>query len=121
MPLVLREHKKYPIPAVLEVRGEMYMPTAEFERINNEFAAAGEEPFANPRNSTAGTLKQLDPRVVAKRRLQFMAHGRGEVTGEPFSSHSEFLEAVAAWGLATNPPSQQVRLNRHRLARNPTL
>ena len=106
VPLVLREHKKYPIPDVLEIRGEMYMPTAEFERINAAFIAADKEPFANPRNATAGTLKQLDSRIVAERRLQFMAHGRGELTGEPFATHSEFLEAVAAWGLASNPRSK---------------
>lgn len=106
VPLVLREHKKHAIPEVLEVRGEMYMPTAEFERINADFTAAGEEPFANPRNSTAGTLKQLDPRVVAERRLQFMAHGRGEISDSRFKSHSEFLEAVTAWGIATNPRSK---------------
>ncbi|MEX2092419.1 MAG: NAD-dependent DNA ligase LigA, partial [Pirellulales bacterium] len=106
VPLVLREHKKYPIPAVLEVRGEMYMPTAEFERINAAFIAADKEPFANPRNATAGTLKQLDSRIIAERRLQFMAHGRGELTGEPFATHGEFLEAVAAWGLASNPRSK---------------
>jgi len=106
VPLVLREHKKYPIPSVLEVRGEMYMPTAEFERLNAAFLAADEEPFANPRNATAGTLKQLDSRIVAERRLQFMAHGRGELTGDPFTTHSDFLEALTAWGLATNPRSK---------------
>jgi DNA ligase (NAD+) len=106
VPLVLREHKKHGIPDVLEVRGEMYMPTTEFERINAAFVAAGKEPFANPRNSTAGTLKQLDPRVVAERRLQFMAHGRGEVSDDRFTSHSDFLDAVTAWGIATNPRSK---------------
>jgi DNA ligase (NAD+) len=120
VPLVLREHKKHPVPDVLEVRGEMYMPAAEFERINAAFVADGKEGFANPRNATAGTLKQLDSRIVAERRLQFMAHGRGEIqfsslpgTGEgragadPFTTHSEFLEAVTAWGLATNPRSKK--------------
>lgn len=106
VPLVLRDHKKHTIPEVLEVRGEMYMPTAEFERINAAFIAAGKEPFANPRNSTAGTLKQLDPRVVAERRLQFMAHGHGEISDGRFSSHSEFLDALTAWGIATNPRSK---------------
>jgi DNA ligase (NAD+) len=118
VPLVLHEHKKYAIPEVLEIRGEMYMPSTEFARLNAAFVAAGEEPFANPRNATAGTLKQLDPRTVAERRLQFMAHGRGEIqfsialsrgklgVPDPFATHSEFLEAVAAWGLATNPRSK---------------
>lgn len=107
VPLVLREQKKFPIPAVLEVRGEMYMPSAEFDRINSAFVADGKEPFANPRNATAGTLKQLDSRIVAERRLQFMAHGRGEFSGTSFSTHSDFLEAVTAWGIATNSRSKK--------------
>lgn len=107
VPLMLREHKKHAIPAVVEIRGEMFMPTAEFDRINAAFAASGKEEFANPRNAAAGTLKQLDSRIVAERRLQFMAHGRGEVTGDPFSTHSEFLEAVTAWGIATNQRSKK--------------
>jgi DNA ligase (NAD+) len=107
IPLTLQPHRDFPIPAVVEVRGEIYMPTAEFERMNRAVVAAGEEPFANPRNATAGTLKQLDPRVVAARRLNIVAHGRGEITDDPFATHSEFLRALAAWGIPTNP------LNRH--------
>jgi DNA ligase (NAD+) len=103
IPLTLQPHRDFPVPNVLEVRGEIYMPTAEFERMNAAVVAAGEEPFANPRNATAGTLKQLDSRVVAQRRLNIVAHGRGEITGNPFETHSEFLTALAAWGIPTNP------------------
>ncbi len=103
IPLTLHKDDSFPIPAVVEVRGEIYMPTAEFQRMNQAVVAAGEEPFANPRNATAGTLKQLDSRVVAQRRLQMVAHGRGEIAGESFTLHSEFLEALAVWGIATNP------------------
>ena len=85
------------------------MPTAEFERMNKAVVAAGDEPFANPRNATAGTLKQLDSSVVAERRLSIVAHGRGEITGDPFETHSEFLAALAAWGIPTNPLTQEVR------------
>ncbi len=107
---------KIPIPAVVEVRGEIYMPLAEFERLNRTVVEAGEEPFANPRNATAGTLKQLDPRIVAERRLQIVAHGRGEILPLPlgegrgegaFTTHSEFLTALAAWGIPTNPLTQK--------------
>lgn len=91
------------IPRVLEVRGEVYMPNAEFDRINRLREKAGEDVFANPRNATAGTLKQLDPRVVGQRRLSFSAHGRGEITPDPFDCHSQFLDAVRAWGVPTNP------------------
>jgi len=103
VPLTLHPHPKHLIPRVLEVRGEIYMPLAEFERMNAAVVAAGEEPFANPRNATAGTLKQLNSRIVAQRRLKIVAHGRGEVTGNPFATHSEFLAALASWGIPTNP------------------
>ncbi len=102
IPLMLAESAGSPIPDVLEVRGEIFMPTAEFERLNEAFRDAGQEPFANPRNATAGTLKQLAPRVVAERRLDFSAHGRGEVSGDGFASHSEFLAAIAKWGIPIN-------------------
>jgi DNA ligase (NAD+) len=91
------------VPAVLEVRGEVYMPNDEFARINAGREKEGLELFANPRNSTAGTLKQLDPRVVAQRRLLFFAHGRGEVEPDPFESHSQFLDAIRGWGIPVNP------------------
>lgn len=94
-----------PLPDVLEVRGEVYMPLAEFERINREREAAGDELFMNPRNSTAGTLKQLDPKVTAARRLAFVAHGRGEVLPDGFAdSHSGFLARIASLGVPINAP-----------------
>ncbi len=68
-------------PEVLEIRGEIFIPNDEFDRINREREAANEPLFANARNATAGTLKQLDPAVVARRRLRFTAHGRGEARG----------------------------------------
>lgn len=95
------------IPGVLEVRGEIFMTEAEFTRINAARLDAEEDPFANPRNATAGTLKQLDPRVVAQRRLSFIAHGRGEirdVTGaDPYPTHSALLDALRHLGLPTTP------------------
>jgi DNA ligase (NAD+) len=96
-----------PKPEVFEVRGEIFMPLAEFERINAERDEAELEAFMNPRNATAGTLKQLDPRVVAQRRLGFVAHGRGEVSGahaEGFAgSHSAFLKALKGLGVPVSP------------------
>ncbi len=92
------------IPDVLEIRGEVYMPLKDFERINTEREAAGEELFMNPRNSTAGTLKQLDPKVVASRRLSFSAYGRGEVSDPAFArSHSELIAKVRALGVPSSP------------------
>ena len=75
IPLRLRDHKD--VPKLLEVRGEVFMDNKEFQRINRAQQDAGEETFKNPRNFTAGTLKQLDPKVTASRRLRFAAHGIG--------------------------------------------
>ena len=91
-------------PAVLEARGEIYMPLEEFERINAQREADELDPFMNPRNATAGTLKQLDPKAVARRRLAFVAHGRGEISDPTFaSSHSGFLDRLRGLGVPVNP------------------
>ena len=93
-------------PDILELRGEIFMTDAEFVRINAARTDAGEETLANPRNATAGTLKQLDPRVVAQRRLSFIAHGRGEVSSDAedtFATHSGFLDALRRLGVPTTP------------------
>ena len=68
-------------PDLLEVRGEVYMTNSELLRLNELRQAAGDPPFANPRNSTAGSLKMLDSRIVAQRRLRFISHGLGESSG----------------------------------------
>ncbi|MHC4588032.1 MAG: NAD-dependent DNA ligase LigA [Planctomycetota bacterium] len=107
VPLRLRDHRGPP-PEVLEVRGEIYMPNEEFERINAERERAGETPFANARNATAGTLKQLDPKVAARRRLSFVAHGRGEVVGmDEVRSFSAFIHRLKAWGIPASPHTIQ--------------
>jgi DNA ligase (NAD+) len=93
-------------PAVLEVRGEVVMPNASFARVNAKREAAGEPLFANARNSTAGTLKSLDPAAVASRGLQYLAHGRGEVLGVEFVGYSAFLEQIRSWGVPANVHSQ---------------
>jgi DNA ligase (NAD+) len=88
-------------PALLEVRGEAYMPTKEFEAINAKLAAAGEKPFPNARNATAGTLKQLDPKLVAQRPIRAVFYATGALDGIEFKKHSEMLEALARFGLPT--------------------
>jgi DNA ligase (NAD+) len=88
-------------PTLLEVRGEAYMPTKEFEAINARLTAAGEKPFPNARNATAGTLKQLDPRLVAQRPIRAVFYATGAVEGIEFKKHSEMLEALAKFGLPT--------------------
>ncbi len=103
VPLTLQSTNGVSVPDVLEVRGEAYIPTAEFVRINEEREAAGEEVFMNPRNSCAGTLKSLDSTIVAQRRLGFIAHGRGEVIPADWAeSYAGFLDQLRALGMPTN-------------------
>jgi DNA ligase (NAD+) len=98
------------VPEVVEVRGEIFMPDASFARINRERAEAGEPLFANPRNSTAGTLKSLDPEVVRSRGLRFLAHGLGETSGplEAGRTWSGSLVALASLGIPTSPDAVRV-------------
>jgi len=87
------------IPGVLEVRGEVYIPLQEFIRINTEREEAGDDPFMNPRNACAGTIKNLDPKVAAARNLGFLAHGSGEISDPEFASgHAEFSSKIKRFG-----------------------
>jgi len=90
-------------PGVLEVRGEVYWPRAAFDEFNAKRADEGREVFANSRNGAAGTLKQLDPRIVARRRLAFVAHGQGEVSKPLGKTGAEAMERLASWGIPSNP------------------
>ncbi len=88
-------------PALLEVRGEAYISIKDFGALNTKFAAEGEKPFPNARNATAGTLKQLDPKLVAQRPIRAVFYAVGAVEGIEFKTHSEMLEALAKFGLPT--------------------
>jgi DNA ligase (NAD+) len=89
-------------PGLLEVRGEVYLPTEQFARVNEERRAAGEEPFANPRNATAGSLKQLDSRIVAKRGLDIVIYGLGFLEGgERPAGHDAVLDWLKRLGFKT--------------------
>lgn len=100
------------LPALLEVRGEVMMPTATFEAMNERLLEAGEPLFANPRNATAGSLKRLDPSVVAERGLRFQAFEMVRLEpSEGFATHSESLDALAAWGF----PVSEERLRSDKL------
>jgi DNA ligase (NAD+) len=91
-------------PDVFEVRGEVYMSTSVFESLNAAHVAAGERPLVNPRNAAAGSLRQKDPAMTAKRRLSFWAYQLGEVVGGPaFASHHETLDALRDLGFPVNP------------------
>lgn len=87
---------------LFEARGEVYMLRSEFEKMNERQAAEGKPLFANPRNAGAGTVRQLDPRITASRRLVFTAYAVGAVQGRSFKSQSELVEALRAFGFRTN-------------------
>jgi len=104
IPLVLRGERA---PDELEVRGEVYLPRSRFEAINREREEAEEEPFANPRNAAAGTMKSLDARVVAERGLNVFLYQIAHLRGPEVSSQWEALERLRDWGLRTNPVSRR--------------
>ena len=85
-------------PDIAEVRGEVFMGKAAFAALNARQAAAGEKVFANPRNAAAGSLRQLDASITAARPLAFLAHGWGDMSGEPAASQSEMMARIASWG-----------------------
>jgi len=107
IPLRLRDDSAK-VPPVFEVRGEVFMPNAEFARINEARQEEAEEPFANPRNATAGTLKQLDSKIVAQRRLRFIVHGAGEVKPMPATCYWDWLALVRDLGLPTAEHAKRV-------------
>ena len=92
------------IPPLLEVRGEIFMPNEAFAAMNAERDEAGLPTFANPRNATAGTLKQLDPKIVAKRPLAFLAHGIGAYKGPALETEHDFHSLLDALGIPRNQP-----------------
>ena len=87
------------VPAIVEVRGEIYMPNAEFLKLNTQREAAGEDIYKNPRNLTTGTLKQLDPKITAQRKLRFISHGIGQVEPLPMETYWEWLQLIRKWRL----------------------
>ncbi|MBN2492754.1 MAG: NAD-dependent DNA ligase LigA, partial [Planctomycetes bacterium] len=99
IPLTLGVAPGAPVPELLEVRGEVYLPRARFEALNRELAAAGEKPYANPRNLAAGSLKQLDPRVTAARPLDIFIYGVGETRGFEHPTDFEQMQALRELGL----------------------
>lgn len=96
------------VPAVLEVRGEVYMPFASFEALNQRCLAAGERVFVNPRNAAAGSLRQKDPQITASRSLSFWSYQLGQVEGGPqFHAHHESLAFLQSLGFPVNPSIQR--------------
>lgn len=93
-------------PALLEVRGEVFLPVAAFEEMNAAREAAGQERFANPRNAASGALRQKDPKITARRPLSMVCHGTGATEGMDVTSHAEFLALLASAGLPVAPETR---------------
>lgn len=96
-------------PPVLEVRGEVYMSKAGFERLNQEAREKGDKPFVNPRNAAAGSLRQLDARITARRPLEMCVYGVGHTDGSLPENHWEILQALRHWGFKINPEIRRVQ------------
>lgn len=91
------------VPAVFEVRGEVYIAHADFAAMNADQEARGEKIYANPRNFAAGSLRQLDPKITAARPLRFFAYAWGDASDLPAETQFGMVEAFASWGLPVNP------------------
>lgn len=103
VPLILQQEGKHKIPSHLEVRGEVFIGLAGFERLNKQRIDQGLSAFANPRNAAAGSLRQLDSSITAKRPLEIFFYGTGSVTDMVFYSHWEALQILRGFGLRINP------------------
>ena len=91
------------VPEVFEVRGEVYMSKPAFQALNDAQQEAGKPAYANPRNAASGSLRQLDPAITARRKLNFFAYSWGEVAALPAETQSGVLQALSAWGFTVNP------------------
>ncbi|UGU31599.1 NAD-dependent DNA ligase LigA [Mycolicibacterium smegmatis] len=108
IPERLTPSDEFPVPAVLEVRGEVFFRVADFEELNAGLVAEGKPPFANPRNSAAGSLRQKNPAVTARRKLRMICHGIGYTDGfSPASLHDAY-RALGAWGLPVSEHTTKV-------------
>ncbi len=103
IPMKLMRTDNVPIPERLEVRGEIYMGKREFEELNKKREITGEPVFANPRNAASGSVRQLDPKITASRKLNIFCYAMGEIIGVDFKTHIDFLDHLKKWGFRINP------------------
>ena len=109
VPHVLSGTDEFPVPRLLEVRGEVYFRLEDFAALNAAIVADGKAPYANPRNTAAGSLRQKDPAVTARRNLHMYCHGFGRIEGFSPTSQSQAYTALAAWGLPVSPHTVRVQ------------
>ncbi len=103
IPLRMESRSTVTIPRTIEIRGEVYIGTDAFRELNRQRMEDGDAPFANPRNAAAGSLRQLDPRITAKRPLAIFCYAMGFAEGISFRTHWDFLQSLAEWGFPVNP------------------
>ncbi|MDT8915681.1 NAD-dependent DNA ligase LigA [Amycolatopsis sp. PS_44_ISF1] len=103
VPDVLAASDEFPVPALVEVRGEVYFRVEDFLELNAKMVEAGKPPYANPRNTAAGSLRQKDPKVTKARRLRLICHGLGKRAGFEPITQSHAYDALVAWGLPVSP------------------
>ena len=113
LPLALISGPGESPPSRLEVRGEVYLPIKAFEELNRQREKGGEPLFANPRNAAAGSLRQLDSSITARRPLDIFCYGVGQVSGQNFLTHWDLLEALSRWGFKVNPHRKPCRTIEH--------
>ncbi len=109
LPLKMRPRDRDGIPERIEIRGEVYLEKEAFRKLNEGRVEQGESAFANPRNAAAGSLRQLDPRITAKRPLRIFCYGVGSVEGKSFTTHWDTLKTLGDWGFPTNPDIRLAR------------
>jgi len=109
VPEKLTGTKEFPVPRVLEVRGEVFFRVADFEDLNAGLVAEGKPPFANPRNSAAGSLRQKNPAITARRRLRMICHGLGHAEGFTPKTLHDAYRALKAWGLPVSDHTARVQ------------
>jgi DNA ligase (NAD+) len=109
LPLKMKPLDRERFPDRIEIRGEVYLEKEAFRKLNERRVEQGESPFANPRNAAAGSLRQLDPRITAKRPLNIFCYGVGIIEGMSLSTHRDVLKALHGWGFPTNPDIRQAR------------
>ena len=106
VPEILTGTGEFPVPTLVEVRGEVYFRVEDFLELNAKMVEAGKPPYANPRNTAAGSLRQKDPKITRERRLRLICHGLGKREGFEPQRQSEAYDALAAWGLPVSPHSK---------------
>ncbi len=107
LPLKMKNNGGKPIPSFIEIRGEVYIEREPFQKLNRRRMEEGEEPFANPRNAAAGSLRQLDSKITARRPLNIFFYGIGNIRGINFSTHREVLQVLSGWGFPVNKLIEQ--------------